>query len=80
MREVANARVHSTTGEVPLDRLIIEQGKLQDLPKTYKGRSPKDQAARSMTTSSKPRAVIGYQHPLSTYDALLEPTSLEVVA
>jgi len=77
LREVANARVHATTGEVPLERLIIEQGKLQDLPKPYKGRRPKDQAARSMTTSSKSRAVIGYQHPLSTYDALLEPTVLE---
>jgi hypothetical protein len=31
-----------------------------------------------MATSSRPRAVICYQHPLSTYDALLEPTALEV--
>lgn len=66
LREVANARVHATTGEVPAERMIIEQGKLQELPKPYKGRT-----ARSMTTASKPRASVGYQHPLSTYEALL---------
>lgn len=67
LREVANARVHATTGEVPAQRLIIEQGQLQELPKPYKG-----QTARNMTTPSKPRASVGYQHPLSTYEALLE--------
>ena len=72
LREVANARVHATTGEVPLERMIIEQGHLQDLPKPYKGRSPKDQAARSVRAKPKPHVPIGYQHPLSTYDALLE--------
>lgn len=70
LREVANARVHATTGEVPLDRLIIEQGKLQDLPAPYKGRT-----ARSKTAALKPCAAIGYQHPLSTYEALLEATA-----
>ena len=78
LREVANARVHATTSEVPAERMIIERGKLQALPKPYKGRRPKDPAAHVMATSSRPRAVICYQHPLSTYDALLEPTALEV--
>ncbi len=85
LREVANARVHATTGEVPLERMIIEQGRLQDLPKPYRGRSPKEEAARRVKAEPKPHASIGYQHPLSTYDALLEPAvseaiSLEVVA
>ena len=78
LREVANARVHAKTSEVPAERMIIERGKLQALPKPYKGRRPKDPAAHVMATSSRPRAVICYQHPLSTYDALLEPTALEV--
>jgi transposase len=77
LREVANARVHATTGEVPLERLIIEQGQLQGLPKPYKGRASKDQTMRSIAVDPKPRAPIGHQHPLSTYDALLEPTVLE---
>ncbi|HUU73621.1 MAG TPA: IS21 family transposase [Burkholderiales bacterium] len=66
LREVANARVHATTEEVPADRLIIERAKLQELPKPYKGRT-----ARSMSVAPKPRAVGSYQHPLSTYDDLL---------
>lgn len=75
LREVANVRVHATTGEVPADRLVIEQTMLQELPKPYRGRT-----ARSMSVVSKPRTVGGYQHPLSTYEALLEPTPLEAAA
>ena len=66
LRDVANARVHATTGEVPLERLIVERGKLQGLPEPYKGKS-----ARVLLTVSPPRQIKGYQHPLSTYDALL---------
>jgi len=66
LREVANARIHATTGEVPLERLATERDKLQALAEPYKGRT-----ARSMAAEPTPRAVIGYQHPLSTYDALL---------
>ena len=32
LREVANARVHATTNEVPAERLTIEQAALQALP------------------------------------------------
>ena len=39
LREVANARVHATTGEVPAERLIIERPKLQHLAAPYRGRS-----------------------------------------
>ena len=39
LREVANARVHATTNEVPAERLVIEQVALQALPAPYRGRS-----------------------------------------
>jgi len=31
LREVANARVHATIGEIPAERLLIERGRLQSL-------------------------------------------------
>ena len=37
LREVANARVHATTGEVPVARLLIERTRLQRLPAAYGG-------------------------------------------
>ena len=36
LREVANARVHATTNEVPAERLVIEQAALQALPAPYR--------------------------------------------
>ena len=65
LREVANARVHATTEEVPEDRLVIEQLKLQGLPAPYRGRS-----ARTALTTPPRKPMLGYQHPLSVYDAL----------
>lgn len=67
LREVANARLHATTGEVPAERLTIEQQELKPLPGPYSGRS-----IRSLHALSSPRrrAVTGYQHPLSVYDSL----------
>ena len=32
LREIANARVHGTTGEVPAERLAIERTQLQPVP------------------------------------------------
>ena len=63
-REVANARVHATTQEVPAERLLIEQPKLQTLPALYSGRS-----ARAPVPPRK--QIVGYQHPLSMYQDLL---------
>ena len=65
LREVANARVHATTEEVPADRLVIEQHKLQGVPAPYRGRS-----ARTALTTPPRKPMLGYQHPLSVYDAL----------
>ncbi len=65
LREVANARVHATTEEVPAERLILERPKLQELPSTYRGRS-----ARTALAVPERKQVIGYQHPLSVYEDL----------
>lgn len=67
LREVANARVHATTNEVPADRLVIEVAKLQALPAPYAGRS-----IRSVLSATTPprKPIMGYQHPLAVYDAL----------
>src|SRR5436309_12235302 len=39
LREVANARVHCTTGEIPAERLATERTQLQPVPTPYPGRS-----------------------------------------
>lgn len=65
LREVANARVHATTNEVPAERLMIEQAKLQALSAPFGGRS-----ARSFTVPVR-KAIVGYQHPLSVYEDLM---------
>lgn len=78
LREVANARVHATTGEVPAMRLDAERGVLGAMPPPYGGlvlRRP----------SEPPRVplapVLGLQHPLALYDALfVAPMIPEAVA
>ena len=65
LREVANARVHATTNEVPAERLVIEQAALQALPARYRGRS-----ARSLIAPMR-KTIIGYQHPLAAYEELM---------
>lgn len=74
LREVANARVHATTKEVPAERLKIERALLQSLPPPYLGRS-----ARPLPPVPTRKLIIGYQHPLSIYDELL-PARLPEVA
>jgi transposase len=66
LREVANARVHATIGEVPAERLIIESPKLQTLPAPYGGRCVR---SRAPTVPAR-KTIMGYQHPLAVYDAL----------
>jgi transposase len=62
LREVANARVHGTTGAVPAERLAEER--LQPIPAPYAGRS-----VRSIQAKPVPAPIVGLQHPLSLYDA-----------
>ena len=65
LREVANARVLATTGEVPLVRLELERERLQPLPRPWPGKLE--------PVSAKPArpAPSGYQHSLKRYDELI---------
>jgi transposase len=65
LREVANARVHATTGEVPLVRLELERERLQPMPTPWPGLI---HSARSKHPVSMPR---GYQHSLRVYEELI---------
>ena len=65
LREIANPRVHATTGEVPAVRLALERTMLQALPAPYAGRS-----ARNVAQAPMRKPVIGYQHPLAIYEEL----------
>src|SRR6476646_10330257 len=42
LREVANARVHATTEQIPAERLLIEREELQRLPAPYLARSTRN--------------------------------------
>ena len=70
LREVANARVHATTGEVPLVRLELERERLQPIPAPWPGLMI--QPARSKRPLPMPR---GYQHSLRVYEELITAES-----
>jgi hypothetical protein len=70
LREIANARVHATTGQVPAVRLEHERGRLQPIPAPWPGAIP---AAPSKRPAPMPR---GYQHSLRVYEELI--TAAEV--
>lgn len=75
LREVANARVHATTGEVPAARLEEERRVLGPIPPPYSGQSPR---RATEVPSSPPPPIAGLQHPLALYDALFTvPVMLE---
>jgi transposase len=65
LREIANVRVHATTGEVPAVRLEWERERLQPLPGSWHGLIP---SARTKSPTSPP---VGYQHSLKVYDELI---------
>jgi transposase len=67
LREVANARVHATTGEVPSVRLELERQRLQPMPAPWPGLI-QSAPARSKPPLSIPR---GYQHSLQVYEELI---------
>ena len=66
LREVANARVHATTGEVPLVRLEHERERLQPVPAPWPGAIQPVPLKRP--AGPMPR---GYQHPLRVYEELI---------
>jgi transposase len=65
LAEVANARVHATTGERPDHRFVVERAALLPLP------AP-GLVTRRAAAVSQPVPLESLQHPLSVYDALLE--------
>lgn len=65
LTQVANARVHGTTGDVPNQRLITEQEALLPLPMKI-GSVYQPQASRRVPTPYE-----SLQHPLSVYDQML---------
>jgi hypothetical protein len=65
LREVANARVHATSGEVPLVRLELERERLQAMPGPWPGAIQKTPVKRP---APMPR---GYQHSLQVYEDLI---------
>lgn len=68
LQNVANARVHGTTGEVPNVRMELERTKLQPLPVTVHAGEPITVARRTAV----PVPFESLQHPLSVYQSLLE--------
>ena len=80
LREVANARRHATTGEVPAERLRRERAHLQAIAPQYAGLSvrqlgageaPSAQAREVAARAIPATAWQPMQHPLSVYQALL---------
>ncbi len=65
LREVANARVHATTGEIPATRLDAERAQLQPVALPYGGKVVRLADVRPPAL----RPIVGVQHPLSVYDA-----------
>lgn len=70
LHEVANERVHATTGEVPNRRLQIEQKFLLPSPKL---------TMPVALRKADPIPIESLQHPLSDYDALLGQTLREAL-
>lgn len=67
LREVANARVHGTTGEMPADRLEIERTHLRPVAAPYAGKLVR--LADRHGPAAPVRPSVGIQHPLAVYDA-----------
>ena len=65
LAEVANVRVHATTGERPDHRLVVERAALLPLP------APGVPTTTKAISMSQPLPLESLQHPLSVYDALL---------
>lgn len=68
LRQVANDRVHGTTGEVPSQRLITEQEALLPLPMRI------GSVCHPQVSCPVPTPFESLQHPLSVYDQLLRGT------
>ena len=78
LRDVANVRIHGTTGCVPALALHKERAHLLAIPAAYSGRTVRQlhKASDSTTRPIPAAAWRGLQHPLAMYDTLVHnPTS-----
>jgi transposase len=66
LNEVANCRIHGTTGERPDHRIVLERSSLLALPQKIVGVSMPTPVQR------RPVPAESFQHPLSVYNELLE--------
>jgi hypothetical protein len=66
LTQVANSRIHGTTGERPDRRMTVERTALLSLPKLNQPVAP------ASPRHSQPMPIESLQHPLSVYNALLE--------
>jgi len=89
LREVANTRIHGTTGEPPAEALKREVEHLQALPAPWRANiaAARPQPAAAAPAALRPAAVVEriaqpspVQHPLQVYDALLVRVSEGVAA
>jgi transposase len=71
LRDIANARVHGTTGKTPHAQWQAEQPALQPLPPSYGGQLPKPAPPASTSPSLQRFCAAPLQHDLSVYDRLL---------
>lgn len=75
LRETANARVHATTGAVPAERLEEERKALQPIPAPWGGMILRDGQRGTNATAAAQMGplppIVGLQHPLSVYEALM---------
>lgn len=67
LTEVANNRIHATTGERPDRRMVAERSALLALPNLYQPTAVQVDVNRSV----RPMPLERLQHPLSVYNALL---------
>jgi transposase len=82
LKDVANIRVHGTTGARPVDRMDEERAALQALPPGWRGdiagarpqpgTEPTVHAVRPAVVAAHLAAAQPTQHPLAVYDQLLE--------
>ena len=79
LKEVANARLHATTGAVPWQRLCQEErAQLQPLAPAWRGQIPAALPTANAAPGQPDRLAAQYpcavpaQHPLSVYERLLQ--------
>ncbi len=72
LRDIANVRVHGTTGEIPAKLLTQERAHLAPIPEPWRG-----QLIRPCPQPTAAPARLALQHPLSLYDAILSEEAAE---